>query len=317
MKKVQNGTVVGVFQNREQAQQAIRELKQAGYTDDQIGVLARDTEGWADKYAKEKGSYAEEGAVAGVATGAGVAALWSLGITFGVLPVVGPILAAGPIAAALLSAAGGAAAGGILGGLIGMGIPEEEASYYEDEFKQGRIIVTVKDAKRRDDATAVMHRFGGYDMRTRGTSQTAATGTAARTSTTTGEKNIQLREEQMQVHKQPTTTGEVRVRKEVHTEHRTIDVPVHKEEVVVERRPASGRAATGGNIQEGQEIRIPVQEEQVHVEKHPVVKEEVSVKKRTVQDTKKISGTVRKEELQVEKQGDVEVRDDTKGRRRK
>ena len=86
-----------------------------------------------------------------------------------------------------------------------------------------------------------------------------------------------------------------------------MDVPVTREEVVIERRPASGQA-TASEIKPGEEVRIPVKEEQVHVTKTPGVKEEVSVGKRTVHDTEHVGGTVRKEELRVEKEGDVDVR---------
>jgi len=120
------------------------------------------------------------------------------------------------------------------------------------------------------------------------------------------DRTIQLREERLKVSKTPVQTGEVSVRKEVHTEQKTITVPVEREEVVIERRPVSGHAATG-DIQ-AEEIRIPVKEEKVHVEKEAVVTEEVSVGKRKVQDTEHVSGTVRKEEVKVEKKGDVEVR---------
>jgi uncharacterized protein (TIGR02271 family) len=114
----------------------------------------------------------------------------------------------------------------------------------------------------------------------------------------------------LKVHKQPVQAGEVTVRKEVHTEHKTVEVPVEKEEVVIERRPVAGGKVSSTDIKAGEQIRVPVKEEQVHVEKQPVVKEEVTVGKRTVQDTKRISGTVRKEEVKVEKKGDVDVRGD-------
>ena len=118
---------------------------------------------------------------------------------------------------------------------------------------------------------------------------------------------MQVREEELHAHKQPVETGEARVRKEVVTEHKTLEVPVSREEVVVERRPVSGQAASS-EIRAGEEVRIPVKEEQVHVEKQPVVKEEVKVGKRKVQDTQKVEGTVRKEQVKIEREGDVDVR---------
>ena len=120
------------------------------------------------------------------------------------------------------------------------------------------------------------------------------------------DRTIQLREERLNVDKTSVKTGEVRVGKRVVTEHKTIDVPVEREEVVIERRPASGRAA-GGDIAE-EEIVVPVKEERITVTKHPVVTEEVSVGKRKVQDTKHVAASVRKEELEVDEEGDVKVK---------
>jgi uncharacterized protein (TIGR02271 family) len=224
-----------------------------------------------------------------------VGALWALGIAAGMLPAIGPVIAGGLLASVLASAAGGAAVGGILGALVGLGIPEEEAKYYEGEFRAGRTLVTVKADGRYDEARAILSRHGAYDVKSRGTAAGAAGGT------------MEVREEQLHVRKTPVEAGEVKVRKEVHTEQKNIQVPVEREEVVVERHPASGRA-TAGDIRAGQEIRVPVKEEQVHVEKTPVVKEEVSVGKRKVTDTEQVSGTVRKEEVKVEREGNVDVR---------
>jgi uncharacterized protein (TIGR02271 family) len=252
--------------------------------------------------------------------------LWGLGILAGVLPAIGPAIASGTLAALLSSAAVGAAAAGLAGTLVGMGISKEEAEYYESEMKAGRTIVTVRADSRRDEALAIMRRFNGYDMATRGTAAHAstqptatarpahsaladdacATGTAGPQRTAAG-GTIRAHEEKLHATKTP-VEGEAIVRKEVHTEHQTVDVPVTREELVVERRSGSGQA-TSADIQEGQEIRVPIREERVNVEKQTVVAEEVSVGKRKVQDTKHVSGEVRKEEIKVDTKGDVNVRD--------
>jgi uncharacterized protein (TIGR02271 family) len=116
---------------------------------------------------------------------------------------------------------------------------------------------------------------------------------------------IEVREEELQAHKQLVEAGEVRVRKEVVTEHRTIEVPVQREEVVIERH-----APTGVLVEE---IRIPVSEEQVTVEKWPVVKEEVTVGKRVVQGTERVGSEVRKEVVRVEREGGVDIHGDGTG----
>src|SRR5208337_2862925 len=130
------------------------------------------------------------------------------------------------------------------------------------------------------------------------------------TASRTGEgARIQLREEELQIHKQLVETGKVRVRKEVVTEHRTIEVPVQREEIVIERHAPNGAPVPDSDIGPGEEIRIPVRREQVFVEKRPVVKEEVTVGKRAVQDTERVGGEVRKEEVRVEREGDVDIRE--------
>src|SRR5688572_17805396 len=90
----QQGTAVGVFQNHEDARKAIRALKDAGFTDDQIGVASSNREALRSTDEDDaEGNYAGEGAAAGLATGAGLGALWGLGILAGVLPAIGPAIA--------------------------------------------------------------------------------------------------------------------------------------------------------------------------------------------------------------------------------
>jgi uncharacterized protein (TIGR02271 family) len=267
-----------------------------------------------------------------VAAGAGIGALWGLGILAGVLPAIGPAIAGGTLAAILSSAAAGAAAAGLGGALIGMGLSKEEADFYESELQSGRTIVTVNAGSRQSEARSLLQQAGAYDMQTRGTSTSAATSqfstssTASATSsascptptkstatpkaTSTGGNTVQARQEELRVDKSKVKTGEVQVRKEVHTEHKTIDVPVTREEVVIERRPVHGQATSASSGRE--EIRIPVSEEQVNVEKRTVVKEEVTVGKRKVQDTKHVGADLKKEEIKVETKGDVNVRDKRK-----
>lgn len=297
--------VVGVFEDRQKAQQAVQELRRLGFEEDQIGVASREM-GGTPKTPKE-GTYAEEGAAAGLAAGAGIGALWGLGILSLGLPAIGPAIAGGILGTLLSSAAAGAVAATLAGALIGLGIPEKEASYYDTEFKAGRTIVTVRADGRSDEAWAVLQRYGAYSHETRATAP-MATSAACTTAGTVGERTMQLHEEQLHAHKQPVETGEVRVRKEVVTEHKTLDVPVQREEVVVERHPAGHRPASGADIRPGEEVRIPVMEEQVRVTKEPVVKEEVQVSKRKVQETERVAGTVRKEEVKVERTGDVNVK---------
>jgi len=313
---MKRATVVAAFENRQQAQQAVEELRRKGFRDDEIGIVAQDTQKGESATTDEKTGHAETRAIAGAVAGAGVGTLWGLGIMAGLLPAIGPVIAGGTLAAILASAATGAAAAGLAGALIGLGIPEEEARYYESEFKSGRILVTVKADGRYDEAREILRRLNGYEHqsgdRSAVSGESCATATGSKMAA--GSQTVQAREEELRVRKQPVQAGEVRVHKEVHTEHRTLDVPVKKEEVVVERVPATGRNVAATDIREGADLRVPVMEEEVHIEKQPVVKEEVRVSKREVEDTKQVGGTVRKEEIKVEKEGKANVRDERRGR---
>ena len=122
------------------------------------------------------------------------------------------------------------------------------------------------------------------------------------------QERIELREEELRAEKERVKAGEVRLRKEVVEEEKTLQVPVTHEEVVVEKHQVSGRRPAEGDIGDDEEIRIPLMEEEVRVEKTPVVREEVNLKKRQVQDTERISETVQREEAWVDSTGDAQVR---------
>ena len=121
------------------------------------------------------------------------------------------------------------------------------------------------------------------------------------------QERIELREEELRAEKERVQAGEVRLRKEVVEEEKTIQVPVTHEEVVVEKHSVGGRRPAEGNIGDDEEIRIPLMEEEVHVEKTPVVREEVSLRKQQVQDTERVSETVRREEAWVDSTGEAQV----------
>lgn len=316
MNTSKQSVAVGVFETHREADQAVEKLRQAGFRADQIGVAARNPDG-STKTTK-KGSEAENiggGATAGALAGAGIGGLIGLGVLAGVVPVIGPAIAAGTLGVILSNAAGGAAIAGLSGALIGWGMSKEDASYYEGEMKAGRYLVTVHADGRIDEAWKIMHQCGAFNR------QNARIGTSANTTSrvpasgaardSSSDRTMKVHEEQLHVRKEPVDAGEVRVRKEVVTEHQKIDVPVQREEVVVERRAVTGRASAS-DIKPGQEIRIPVKEEQVRIEKETVMKEEVHVGKQKVQETKQVSGDVRKEEVKVEQKGKVDVRDKNK-----
>ncbi len=301
------GTVVGLFHKSIAAERAIRDLKDGGFTDQQIGVLMRDPDEQR-RLAEETGTKAGEAAATGAVTGGVLGGLVGLlaGVGALVIPGVGPLIAGGALASTLAGAGIGAAAGGLLGALIGMGVPEEEARYYERGVEQGGILVSVAAGARAVEARNILTNAGAE----------FAPSEASSVAVDQEGERIQLREEELRVSKKQVDAGEVRIRKDVVTEEKTLQVPVTREEAVIERHPATGRPATG-SIKEGEEIRVPLTEEEVRVEKRPVVKEEISVGKRKVQDTETVRDTVRREEARIEESGATRSRKPWQGKERR
>jgi len=164
MARMERSTVVGVFEHRNDAERAIDELHRAGFTDEQIGFVMRDGgEHVTHDVSTTDTSQAGEGVVGGMLAGAGIGGLVAAAAAL-LVPGFGPVLAGGILATTLGGAAIGAAAGGILGALIGMGVPEDEARYYETEFKSGRMLVTVRADGRFDEARDILYRSGAYDV---------------------------------------------------------------------------------------------------------------------------------------------------------
>lgn len=162
-----NNPIVGVFEEAEDAERAINALRDLGFPESQIGVTGKD---WRTEEGTEQGtddSYAAEGTAAGLAGGAGIGLLWGLGAVSGMMPVIGPAIAAGTLAALISSAAAGAAAAGLGGMLIGMGVPREEATFYESEHAQGRVVVTVHSEGRADVVRRVFRDNHAFDYSTR------------------------------------------------------------------------------------------------------------------------------------------------------
>jgi uncharacterized protein (TIGR02271 family) len=131
---------------------------------------------------------------------------------------------------------------------------------------------------------------------------------ASNTASTTAEGGtLRLREEELQARKTPVETGQVSIGKEVVEEQRTLDVPVTREEAFVERHPVD-RQPSDKPIGEGrQEVEVPIREERVSMEKRPVDYEEVGIGKREVTDTQQVSGTVRREEARIEREGEANI----------
>ncbi len=320
-------TVVGVFHDGKDAEYAINELKRDGFRDDQIGIAARDSDhkegairSAGEKDTGDVGGGAATGALTGGVVGGVLGALAA-----GLIPGIGPVLAGGMLAGVLGGAAVGAAAGGLIGALTGMGVPEEDARYYDEEFKGGRTIVTVKADGRYDDARVILHAHGAYDMDTRDTAPTSAAPMRNPADVTVGPparrnipgtrgasqtESLELREEELTARKERTDAGKVGIEKDVVTEHRSTDVPVTHEEAVVERRPVD-RRPSDRPITGNEEIVIELSREEVIAEKRAVVYEEVELAKQTVEDTERVEADVQREVAEVKQTGDARVVGDT------
>jgi len=113
---------------------------------------------------------------------------------------------------------------------------------------------------------------------------------------TTEEEHIPLTEERLDVSK-TSEENQATVTKKPVTESKTVEVPLTREEVSIERRPASGQTDAQSPIQSEQEIKIPLKREEAQVSKKPYVKEEAVIKKKAFTDTKEITEDVTSEEL--------------------
>ncbi|WP_029215272.1 hypothetical protein [Kallotenue papyrolyticum] len=173
--------VVGLFDTLTEAEAVVRELRAAGIAQADISLVSGGSETATDALhafnaaSGETGNEAREGAAFGAAGGAFVGGLTGMVIGLGLvsLPGVGPVLAAGSLAAALgstvVGAGVGAAAGGLLGALVGAGIPKHEAEIYTESIRRGGTLVlaTVDDAHA-ERVREIMNQHNVVDIEERG-----------------------------------------------------------------------------------------------------------------------------------------------------
>jgi hypothetical protein len=159
-----------LFQREDDAQNAINELKDRNFSEDQIGVAMRDRDA-EGRLAEETGTHAGTGAVSGAVTGGVLGGALGLAMGLGALaiPGIGPVVAGGVLASTLGVAGGtaaagagiGAVAGGLVGALIGAGIPKHEAEYFEQGFRRGEVLLTVNAGNRAYEAAEILQAHGG------------------------------------------------------------------------------------------------------------------------------------------------------------
>ena len=164
--------VVALFEERSEAEDAIRDLKDAGFTNEQIGVATQGrmeagearsersaVDDEADRIVEETASGLAEGAAAGALTGGVIGGLVGL-VSSLLIPGLGPLLVGGVLASALMGMGVGAATGGLIGALVGMGVPEEDARYFDAGLREGRTMLTVSGTAGAAEAVAILERHG-------------------------------------------------------------------------------------------------------------------------------------------------------------
>ncbi len=141
--------VFGIYTTRHQAEQGVGRLREGGFSTEDISILLKDSLGSED-FAHEKGTeVAPDSTAAGVKTGGAIGGTLGLlaGISALAIPGVGPLIAAGPIMAALaglgVGGAFGGAVGGVIAGLVGVGVPEYDAKRYESRLMDGAVLLSV------------------------------------------------------------------------------------------------------------------------------------------------------------------------------
>lgn len=163
--------VIGIVDSAAQAEAVVNDLQREGRIRlGDISVLLPDRRE-AQEFAHEHHTKAPEGAVAGASAGGLLGG--TLGLLAGIgalaIPGVGPLIAAGPVLAALSGVAAGATLGGISGALVGMGIPEVEAKDYETRLRAGSVLVAVHTESSEEQRLVrdILKRGGAHDIDTK------------------------------------------------------------------------------------------------------------------------------------------------------
>jgi len=165
-------TVSGLFDNRADATQAVRDLQALGVSRDDISVVSPNDGEIDDDMADTSDAAADAGAGAGI--GAAVGGLGGLltGLGIMAIPGVGPVVAAGWLAATAVGAAAGAVVGGATGGIVGAlteaGVPERDANVYAEGVRRGSTLVTARvDDSQADAAQVVLRDTNSVDLNLR------------------------------------------------------------------------------------------------------------------------------------------------------
>jgi uncharacterized protein (TIGR02271 family) len=263
-------------------------------------------------HSDDTGGNAGKGAVAGGALG-GAAGLIA-GLAGLAIPGIGPIIAAGPIAAALAGAGIGAVAGGLIGSLTRLGIPEEQARNYAEAVRRGGALVTVRAEDDMAERVAdIMSEHNAIDIdrqaaewRKSGWTGFDADAKPLSSNDVDRERGTVLPvvQEEVKVGKRAVESGGVRVYTHMTEQPVEEQVQLREEHARVERRPVD-RPATDADLATFKEGTIEVRErtEEPVVSKQARVVEEVVVGKETSERTQTVRDSVRRTNVDVEQVG--------------
>ena len=155
--------VIGIFRAQQDAEQAVSQLRQQGFNTEEINIVSK------QQSDKKNTEHFNDDITDGTLTGGTLGGIGGLILGAGALtiPGIGPIIAAGPIAAAL----SGALAGGIAGGLIDWGIPAEVSRHYEREVAEGSILAVIRtSAQKVNQAAQILRQNNAQDVESHGQS---------------------------------------------------------------------------------------------------------------------------------------------------
>jgi uncharacterized protein (TIGR02271 family) len=218
---------------------------------------------------------------------------------------------------------------GLYDALVRHGVTAREAQRIDGSLAPNSTILTVDGSNHPELAARIIEMGGGHilageafddaagDMRTNETgamyspdNDTILTGSRvlgyqnpdeyARGQRVDEQQRIQLREERLRIDKERVPAGTAEVTTDVVEHQQSVDVPVLREELFVERRPVAAESWSDADVEPigaGRTISSPLTREKITVTKRPVVTEEVLVGKREVMDTEHVSETTREERL--------------------
>jgi hypothetical protein len=160
-------TLLAAFEDRQRAMDAVQELERQGFDREHVGFVIRGEDvARGGMITDTVGAKDARGAALGAVTGGVVGGILAAAISL-LVPGIGPVLAGGLLTMAAGGAIAGTAVGGILGALQGLEVSEEEARFYDQEFRAGRAIVAVRPGTRAQDAMSILARFGGRHFESR------------------------------------------------------------------------------------------------------------------------------------------------------